>query len=73
MNRQIPTSDQALATMIREMRDDIDKLNRGAQFSGRVSFGSGIQLGNVLITTPTMHTVKFTNVTNGKTATLTLT
>jgi hypothetical protein len=72
MNRQIPALSQLMKTWMQSVDDQLDKLNRGAAFSGRVSFGSGIQIGSVVITT-SGDTVTFTNVTDGKHATITLT
>lgn len=72
MNRQIPTADKATEKLLRDILDQLDKLNRGASFAGRVSFGDVIQIGNITITT-SGDTVKFQNVQDGKSTTLTLT
>jgi len=72
VNRQIPTADKATEKLLRDILDQLDKLNRGASFAGRVSFGDVIQIGNITITT-SGDTVKFQNVQDGKSTTLTLT
>lgn len=72
MNRQIPTNANALTAMLRNILDQLAALNRGAAFSGRVSFGGEIQVGEIVITT-TANTVVFTNPATGLTATITLT
>lgn len=72
MNRQIPPVDQQFTKWIQAVNDRLDRLERGAQNAGRVSFSNEVQVGNILITT-TGDTVRFTNVQDGKTATITLT
>jgi hypothetical protein len=58
---------------MRHVDDQLDKLNRGAQNAGRVSFGTEIQVGKVLIqVSASGDTVTFTNVTDGKHATIAL-
>jgi len=57
---------------MRGVDDQLAALNSGRAFAGRVSFGSDIQVGDVLITT-TATTVTFTNVKTGASNTLTLT
>lgn len=73
MNRQIPTNDQQFKAWVQSVNDTLDKLTRGAQNAGRVSFGPQIQIGNILLTaSATGDTLTLTNVVDGKHLTLTL-
>lgn len=71
MNRQIPPVDQQFTKWIQAVNDRLDRLERGAQNAGRVSFSNQIQVGDILITTGAT-TVLFQNVQTGASYTITL-
>lgn len=75
-DRRVPTQDQALASILREILDRLHKVENGGAIAGQVSFGEKIQIGDVLVSVThgagTARNVVFTNVLSGTSFTIPL-
>lgn len=74
--RKTELPDRALRDVLRATEDRITRLETGLNYTGLVSFGNAIQIGDVKITVSNTggdnRTVTFLNVLNGLTSTIVL-
>lgn len=73
--RRIPTADDAMAALLREILDRLDGVESLKAFAGLVSFGNTIQVGGVQIIVSGgtgAKTVTFKNLDTGATHVITL-
>lgn len=74
--RSLPTPDRVMRDRLRATEDRLTRLETGLNYTGLVSFGNSIQIGDVKITVSATggdnRTVTFLNVLNGLTSTIVL-
>lgn len=77
--RNVPTEQNAMRDLLREMLDRLDSLERGGAYEGIISFGPRMQIGDVDVSVipnpanlPNGRLLVFRNVLTGVTSTIIL-